>query len=125
MASTKPRQWRAALSERDGWSCHYCGVSLIPDGEVGDENSVWHEGYTSWDHCSCGLHSAQGGDLPMPCVQHGFWSPKPGFDWPQVDHKVPRCHGGTDLLGNLVLSCGSCNNWKGSKPYEDFIGMGV
>jgi len=32
----------------------------------------------------------------------------------QVDHVVPRNHGGSDLPNNLVAACAKCNNLKGS-----------
>lgn len=30
-----------------------------------------------------------------------------------IDHIVPRCRGGRDRMGNLVVSCKSCNTRKG------------
>lgn len=35
-----------------------------------------------------------------------------------VDHVIPRAHGGTDDMDNLVPSCGPCNASKGTKIYE-------
>jgi 5-methylcytosine-specific restriction endonuclease McrA len=32
----------------------------------------------------------------------------------QVDHVIPRNHGGSDLPTNLVAACARCNNLKGS-----------
>jgi 5-methylcytosine-specific restriction endonuclease McrA len=32
----------------------------------------------------------------------------------EVDHVIPRNHGGFDLPSNLVASCSRCNNAKGS-----------
>ena len=32
----------------------------------------------------------------------------------QVDHIIPKNHGGSDLPSNLVAACFSCNNAKGS-----------
>ena len=32
-----------------------------------------------------------------------------------IDHKIPRSHGGTDDLSNLVLSCQRCNLKKRDK----------
>jgi hypothetical protein len=36
----------------------------------------------------------------------------------QVDHVIPQVHGGSDLPSNLVASCASCNNLKGSSCAE-------
>ena len=36
----------------------------------------------------------------------------------EVDHRVPRSHGGTDHLDNLQLLCSSCNRIKGDRPQE-------
>jgi len=36
----------------------------------------------------------------------------------QVDHVIPRVHNGSDLPNNLVASCSSCNNLKGSSCAE-------
>lgn len=40
-----------------------------------------------------------------------------------LDHKVPRCRGGTSQLENLVLSCHFCNNKKRDLDYDEFIAM--
>jgi hypothetical protein len=36
------------------------------------------------------------------------------------DHKVPRSKGGSDLIGNLVGACFTCNNMRGTIPYQEF-----
>lgn len=36
----------------------------------------------------------------------------------QVDHVIPRHHGGLDLPSNLVASCSYCNHMKGSSCAE-------
>ena len=33
-----------------------------------------------------------------------------------VDHKVPRCEGGSDRIENLVAACADCNLGKGPHP---------
>ena len=35
-----------------------------------------------------------------------------------VDHVVPRSHGGTDDLDNLVACCSSCNSSKGDRFFS-------
>jgi hypothetical protein len=36
----------------------------------------------------------------------------------EVDHKIPRCNGGTDDPENLVTACWNCNRGKG--PLDEF-----
>jgi 5-methylcytosine-specific restriction endonuclease McrA len=38
-----------------------------------------------------------------------------------LDHIVPRKHGGTDSIDNLVLSCPKCNTQKQSSTLESYI----
>ena len=38
----------------------------------------------------------------------------------QIDHKTPRCRGGSNRLENLGLSCISCNQLKGLLTEEEF-----
>ncbi len=33
-----------------------------------------------------------------------------------IDHVVPKSHGGTDEENNLVVACRACNLYKGSAP---------
>lgn len=37
------------------------------------------------------------------------------------DHIIPKSHGGTDDLDNLVLACRACNSQRGSFSAEDFL----
>lgn len=41
--------------------------------------------------------------------------------WPQIEHKIPTCRGGTDTLDNLTLACRSCNTYKHSLTADEFI----
>lgn len=36
------------------------------------------------------------------------------------DHIEPKGSGGTDAIGNLLLSCRACNNARGSQSAESF-----
>ena len=38
----------------------------------------------------------------------------------QVEHIIPHSRGGGNGVGNLVLSCGPCNNFKGTMLIEEF-----
>ena len=39
----------------------------------------------------------------------------------QIEHIVARANGGTDRVSNLTLSCGPCNQDKGTIPVEQFL----
>jgi 5-methylcytosine-specific restriction endonuclease McrA len=39
----------------------------------------------------------------------------------QIEHVVPKAHGGSDRVSNLTLACGPCNNAKADRPLEDFL----
>lgn len=43
--------------------------------------------------------------------------------WFHVDHKVPKCKGGTNDLSNLLATCRKCNVAKGVRTYEDFVNL--
>lgn len=40
-----------------------------------------------------------------------------------IDHFIPLCKGGANVKENLVACCFGCNNKKGMKTYEEFMGM--
>lgn len=86
------RRHARTIAARDGWRCHYCGIPLDPD--IRTTHSFKRIGGRSI--------------ATMPT-------------WPVVDHKVPRCDGGTDLIDNLLLACSNCNNMKGRKSYERYM----
>jgi len=46
-----------------------------------------------------------------------------GGEATQVDHIIPRVHGGGHDLDNLVACCRPCNTRKGSKSEARFLGM--
>ena len=85
---------RILLAEKSGWNCYYCGKKLIPDGEAKK-------------YCT---------------VYMGFYTPIDGYDFPEIDHLIPRSRGGLNNIENLVLSCGKCNHTKNEKTEEEFRG---
>lgn len=48
-------------------------------------------------------------------------SPFLDLDASTIDHLVPRSHGGSWSLTNLVLACGPCNEAKADRPVVEFI----
>lgn len=39
----------------------------------------------------------------------------------EVDHIVPRSHGGSNRVSNLTLACHACNQKKGNQPVKEFL----
>jgi len=72
------------LVERQGLTCYYCKIPLI------DINRL-EEYYSFTD---------------------GKWEIKPGYGYPEIEHKLPRSRGGNDSIDNLVLSYDHCNRKK-------------
>lgn len=93
------------LAERDGWTCHYCQKSLVPNN-VGKENPLYRHifGYEILEN---------GEKIPL-------WETKPEYGDATVDHIVLRKNGGTNDLDNMVLACWECNTERNIKPYKEF-----
>ena len=36
----------------------------------------------------------------------------------EIDHYIPKSHGGSDNIDNLVISCSRCNKYKSSRTVE-------
>jgi hypothetical protein len=89
---------RVRLSERDGWRCTYCHVFLVRDGYEA-EACVWSS--DGWV-----LDRSDPDAAP--------------FDWPHIDHVIPRCRGGSDDIDNLVLACAWCNLRKGAMTGDEW-----
>ena len=39
----------------------------------------------------------------------------------EIDHVIPRAHGGSNRVSNLCLACTRCNQSKGARPIEAFL----
>ncbi|MDZ7679945.1 MAG: HNH endonuclease [Acidimicrobiales bacterium] len=48
------------------------------------------------------------------------FSAEPGLDR-TVDHRLPRSHGGTDALVNMVFACRACNERKADRDEAEFL----
>lgn len=103
-----------------GWHCYYCGAPLVHEDNI-KQVCLYEPEVVSWTHCGCGEH-----DLSKePCVRGGAWyipddSP---YRWFEIEHKIPRSRGGSDALSNLCLSCGECNNRKGTRTSDEYIAL--
>lgn len=58
-------------------------------------------------------------DLVPASSGKGFTSPE-GFEYPNLDHVIPRSKGGADGAENRASSCSSCNSSKGARSVEEF-----
>lgn len=57
------------------------------------------------------------------CCKCGGWFSKSEID---VDHRIPKKHGGTDDISNLQAMCQHCNRSKGDTVHlDDYISTGV
>lgn len=86
----------AALVERDGLCCHYCGIWLIPPGTAKTDNWYYRTG------------------------ENGEPRPRSSFALLNVDHINPISKGGGNELKNLVLACMWCNSRRKDRDYEPF-----
>lgn len=85
---------RAAVLERDGYRCRYCGIPVVH----ADIRKIAAKLYPV----------AVGWDSRDPSKQHaGFQSL-----WLQFDHVEPHSHGGRSSVENVVISCALCNFGK-------------
>jgi 5-methylcytosine-specific restriction endonuclease McrA len=85
---------RAAVLQRDGYRCRYCGIPVVH----ADIRKLAHHLYPDavpWDQFD-------------PAKQHSAFA----CLWLQFDHVVPHSHGGRSSVDNVVVSCALCNYGK-------------
>ena len=100
---SKRQKLAVKVGRRDGWTCHYCGLPLMPR----ENNTKFIEQYAISQERTCrGVQYVF--DSNQAC--HG-----------EIDHIIPQSVGGCDDLGNLVLACSACNLAKSDKGYQDFV----
>lgn len=57
------------------------------------------------------------------CCRCGGWFNKSDID---IDHRIPKKHGGTDDLSNLQAMCKHCNRSKGDNVcLGDYVSTGI
>lgn len=90
----------AALHQRDGFHCRFCGMPVIR-AEVRKRAANLYPEQVTWGRTNASQHA--------------------GFQtlWAQYDHVVPHSCGGTNDLENLVVTCAACNFGKMSYQLEE------
>ena len=78
--------------------------------------AVWRK--TSGGCFYCGLQLV-GDGLGYLSRYGGTWLPV-SSSWMEIEHKEPRCKGGSNRQANLEPACGSCNARKGGKTVHEY-----
>jgi hypothetical protein len=82
------------LHQRDGYLCRFCGLPVIRP-EVRNSIKRQYPNALRWGKRNVERHAA-------------FFAM-----WAQYDHLMPHARGGTNSLGNLVVTCAACNYGRG------------
>lgn len=91
---------QAALIERYGYNCVFCGIPLIRP-EVRKAFTAAYPGPMYWGTATSAAHAA------FQCM------------WMQFDHVLPHARGGDNDLDNLVVTCAGCNFGRMSHTLEE------
>jgi len=94
-----PKTDLAALLERDGFTCRFCGIPLVR----AETRKLIHKSYP--DAARWGSRNAD---------QHAGLQAM----WLQYDHVVPHSRGGTNERSNMVVTCAPCNNGRAELTLE-------
>lgn len=84
------RDEKQALHARDGYHCRFCGIPVIRK-ETRRRIAAAYPNEAMWGRKNIDQHSA------LQAM------------WAQYDHVLPHSRGGTNDLGNMVLTCAPCN----------------
>jgi 5-methylcytosine-specific restriction endonuclease McrA len=92
---------RDAILKRDGYTCRYCGLKVIPR-----EVLIAFGAVVGSEHFGTGRANA---------ARHGAAL----VSWAEVDHVVPFQRGGPTTPANLVTACWACNYGKDRYTVEE------
>lgn len=84
------RQTCAAVLERDGYLCRFCGGPLV-SADTRRKMAVAYPDALRWGPANADQHAA------FQCM------------WLQFDHVLPNSRGGESSIDNVVVTCGPCN----------------
>jgi 5-methylcytosine-specific restriction endonuclease McrA len=90
----------SSLLARDGFHCRFCGIPLI---RAETRNSIRKAFPVAlrWGDRNADQHA-------------GFQSL-----WLQFDHLIPHARGGTNEIGNMLVTCAPCNNGRSNLTLEE------
>lgn len=91
------------LLHRDGHHCRFCGIPVIRSEIRKYLHSIYPE-QIPWGRSNITQHAG------FQCL------------WLQYDHVIPHWHGGSNDLGNVVITCSACNYGKMQYSLEE-IGL--
>ena len=91
---------KAALHERDGFHCRFCGIPVIRM-EVRQKIKKAYPDALSWGSKNIEQH--------------------PAFQamWLQYDHLLPHARGGDNGLDNVLITCAPCNYGRWHHTFEE------
>jgi hypothetical protein len=92
--------WKAAIHQRDGYNCRFCGMPVIRSEVRKRINSAYP-------------NAARWGDKDIE--HHTAFQAM----WAQYDHVVPHARGGQSDLDNMVLTCAACNFGRAEYSLEE------
>lgn len=81
---------RAALHDRDGFHCRFCGIPVIRK-EVREYFKINYPSVPLWGRSNIEQHAAF------------------QLMWLQYDHVLPHARGGNNDINNIVITCAPCN----------------
>lgn len=91
---------RAALIERDGRNCTFCGIPLVRDKVRIAFNRCYPDA-SPWGSSNRTQHAA------FQCM------------WLQFDHVLPHSRGGDNSLGNILVTCAPCNYGRAERTLDE------
>jgi 5-methylcytosine-specific restriction endonuclease McrA len=92
--------WKAAIHQRDGYNCRFCGMPVIRK-EVRERINSSYPNAARWG----------GKDVEHHTALQAMWA--------QYDHVVPHARGGASDLENIVLTCAACNFGRTESTLEE------
>jgi 5-methylcytosine-specific restriction endonuclease McrA len=95
-----PQEQKRSLLARDGFHCRFCGIPLIR-AETRLLIRRFYPEALRWGDRNIDQHA-------------GFQAM-----WLQYDHLLPHARGGTNEIGNMLVTCAPCNNGRSNLTLEE------
>ena len=98
-----PSEQRRLVEIEAAWRWYDCRVRRNGDDRTAENRDRLAEAQ-NWRCCYCGVRTTASGGCRAT-----------------FEHIIPRALGGSNLVGNLAISCCSCNNKCGMRMYPEHI----